>query len=308
MRILIAGDSKFSRATLRDALTKLGHKVLVAENGEEAIKLFQMQRPDLVILDVLMEIMDGFECATKLRAINESEWIPIIFLSSAIDDESIAKGIDAGGDDYLSKPFSEITLSAKIKSMQRIADMRHKLIEATEKLEALSSTDALTGLYNRFQFDRTLQEVIAQTTRDKQLAALLFIDVDHFKNVNDSLGHHIGDLLLQEVVKRLSNSLRINDFIARLGGDEFAVILRNIEGISTAEEVAKKIIGVFSSPFTIKESKLQITVSIGIACYPYAGEDPSTLMQNADIAMYMAKKAGRNQYQLLHRAEKTLRA
>src|SRR5437763_150875 len=126
MRILVADDSKTNLAILINSLNNLGHEVVSANNGEEAIHLFKKQRPDLVILDVVMEGMDGFECAKRIRELDTDDWIPIIFLSGAVDDENISKGINAGGDDYLTKPFSEITLAAKIKATQRISDMRQK--------------------------------------------------------------------------------------------------------------------------------------------------------------------------------------
>ena len=186
MKILVTDDSKLSRTILKDTLLSLGHEVIYAESGEEALQLFKKVHPDLIILDVLMKGMNGFQCATKLRAITKQEWIPIIFLNSKIDDESIAKGIDAGGDDYLSKPVSKITLSAKIKSMERIADMRHKLLQTTKELEILSTTDVLTGLYNRLQFDKKLNEIIEENKRYPRIISLFLIDLDHFKIVNDT--------------------------------------------------------------------------------------------------------------------------
>lgn len=291
MKILIADDSKLSRATLTDALEEFGHQVLTAENGEQAIQLFQDEEPDLVILDVVMDTMSGFECASKIRALDENDWIPIIFLSSSIDDEYIAQGIDAGGDDYLTKPFSKITLSAKIKAMERIAEMRRELIETTQKLNRLSRTDPLTGLYNRLEFDKKLTQAIAVAKRHGQKFALLFIDIDRFKSVNDELGHHAGDQLIKEVADRLTSCLRVNDFIARLGGDEFAIIIQPIEHTSAPESLAKKITQQAAEPF-IKERP--ISFSIGIACYPETGTDQTSLLIHADKAMYHVKKAGGN--------------
>lgn len=301
MKILVVDDSKLSRTITMNALVNLGHEVISASSGEEAIEIFRHENVDLIILDVVMEGMSGFQCATELRSLNSKEWIPIIFLSSQIDDESISKGIDAGGDDYLSKPFSKITLSAKIKSMERIADMRHKLIKTTHELEILSVTDALTGLNNRLQFDKTLKIAIAQAQRHRHKTALMFIDIDHFKDVNDTFGHTIGDLLLKEVSKRLLSCMRVNDFIARIGGDEFAIILYEIENQQVAEDVATKILDVFSTTFKLDKHVLSITPSIGISIYPKDGDDPKILMKKADMAMYKSKESGRNQYYLFDR-------
>jgi len=297
MKILIADDSKTTRALLVESLKKLGHEVLVATNGQEAIDIFQSQHPDLLILDVIMEGIDGFECAKRIRSLENDVWIPIIFLSGAVDDENIAKGINAGGDDYLTKPYSEITLFAKIKAMQRISDMRSKLYEMTKKLSTLSSTDVLTGIYNRLQFDKSLKEKMAHADRYNQTMALLFLDLDNFKTINDTLGHYVGDLLLQEVAKRLDTCLRIDDFLSRIGGDEFAIILTEVKNRNAVIDVAQKIIKILSEPYNLSGNNIQITASIGIAIYPSSDTTQKNLVQNSDIAMYYAKESGGNRYQ-----------
>lgn len=297
MKILVADDSPTNLALISSALKNLGHSVISANSGEEAISLYLKDKPDLIILDVVMDKMDGFECAKKIREHASTEWIPIIFLSASVDDESVSKGIDAGGDDYLTKPFSQITLAAKIKAMQRIADMRNKLYEATCKLSLLSTTDTLTGLNNRLQFNNTLPEKIAFAKRHQTSFALLFLDLDNFKFVNDHFGHHIGDLLLQEIATRLRASLREYDFIARLGGDEFAIIINDIKSIETAGNIAQNILEVIAQQYTFEHHTFNIGCSIGIAYYPEAGLDHETLVQHADAAMYHAKELGRNNYQ-----------
>ncbi len=297
MKILVVDDLDTFRNIIAQSLAKLGHEAITAKNGNEAIELFKKVHPDLIILDVVMKGMNGFECAKQLRILVPDDWIPIIFLSGAVSDSDIEQGINAGGDDYLAKPFSEITLAAKIKAMERIASMRLKLIETTRNLSVLSSTDTLTGVYNRLQFDRIIKEKISSASRHRTIFAVLFIDLDKFKAVNDIFGHPTGDLLLQEAAKRLTFCLRKHDFVARMGGDEFAVILSELETPDIAGNIAKKILHVFSSPFRLEENILHISASIGIACYPLAGTDQASLIQNADIAMYQAKSKGRNNYQ-----------
>ncbi len=297
MKILVADDSKTNLAILINSLTQLGHEVITANNGIEAIKQFKKQRPDLVILDVVMEEMDGFECARRIREFNTDDWIPIIFLSGAVDDENISRGINAGGDDYLTKPFSDVTLAAKIKAMQRISDMRQQLCATTEKLSVLSSIDPVTSIYNRMEFDKKIIEKTDYTDQHKQLLALLFIDIDHFKRINDNLGHHVGDFILREVASRIASCIRVDDILARLGGDEFAIILPNIENPEKAGLVAQKIIETLKPPYKISGHEIFISCSIGIACLPSPETDFNTLMQKADIAMYHAKELGRNNYQ-----------
>lgn len=297
MKILVADDSKTTLSLISNSLEKLGHEVIVASTGQQAVDMFQINHPELIILDVIMEGIDGFECAKRIRAINPDDWIPIIFLSGAVDDENIAKGINVGGDDYLTKPFNEITLSAKIKAMQRIAEMRKKLFETTKNLSHLSAIDSLTGIYNRFQFDRSIKEKIAHAEHYQRNMAVLFLDLDNFKSINDGLGHNVGDLILIEFPKVLKSCLRLDDFIARIGGDEFAIILCDYENKQALEGIAKKIIQSMEKPYLFNGNEIYFTTSIGIACYPEAGSDPAILVKNADIAMYHAKNLGRNTFQ-----------
>lgn len=297
MKILVVDDSKTNLALTKASLEKLGHEVVPVDSGERAIEVFQIMIFDLIILDVVMVTMSGFETARRLREIAVENWIPIIFLSGSVDDESIKQGIDAGGDDYLTKPYSEITLAAKVKAMQRIADMRHKLIKISENLARLSSTDTLTGLYNRLQFDKSIIEKVAAADRHNDKVALMFIDLDNFKLINDTFGHNIGDLLLKEVAKRFRACLRTDDFIARIGGDEFAVILSGIESIETAGIAAQKIIDVLSADFYLESHNIRIGASIGIACYPSEDTTKDNLLKHADVAMYHAKSLGRDNFQ-----------
>ncbi len=296
MKILVADDNKANLDLITLYLVKMRHEVIAVQSGAVALQMFKSNRPDLIILDVLMPNMNGFECAKKIRETALDDWIPIIFLSGVVDDNSVVQGINAGGDDYLTKPISKVLLEAKIKAMQRIANMRAKLFDTTQKLSILSITDSLTGAYNRFELDRIIKQRIEKANVEKSLLALFLLDLDNFKSVNDNLGHYIGDLLLKEIAKRLNSSLRKNDFLARMGGDEFAIILQ-IDSIEEAELVANKITTILSTSYNLEGNSVYASASFGIACYPFAGTDEKKLMQNADIAMYQAKMLGRNNYQ-----------
>lgn len=297
MKILVADDSKTFLGLICASLQRLGHDVIPASKGKDAIELYKSRHPDLVILDVMMAEMDGFECARIIRSINPEDWIPIIFLSATVDDESIAKGIEAGGDDYLTKPYSEITLEAKIKAMQRIAEMRNRLFATMEELRKLTSRDVLTGLYNRFQFELTLKEKIAEANRYQCKLALLFIDLDHFKSINDSLGHSFGDMLLREVAVRIRRITREDDFVARIGGDEFVIIVHRVENMNHAGELAQKLVNELSREYQIADNNFKISASIGIAIYPDVSVDEASITRCADIAMYTAKRLGRSNFQ-----------
>jgi two-component system cell cycle response regulator len=296
LKILVADDSRTNLALITDSIVKLGHEVLPAKNGDEAIKIFAATRPDLVLLDVVMDGMDGFECAKQIRAISEDDWVPIIFISASVDDESISKGINAGGDDYLTKPFSHMTLASKIKAMQRISDMRQKLYETTKVLHILSMTDPLTGAYNRLQFDKVIQDKINYAKKTDGKFALLFLDLDHFKNVNDTLGHQAGDQVLKNVTLRVKASIQEHDFVARMGGDEFAIILDQIKSIAAARLVAEKILAELSINYVLAGSTIKVSCSIGMSIFPDDGDSHEILMRNADTAMYCAKDSGRNNF------------
>lgn len=181
--------------------------------------------------------------------------------------------------------------------MQRISDVQKKLYETTRQLSVLSSTDVLTGIDNRLQFNKILKQQVSFSNRYNSKFAMLLLDLDHFKEVNDHLGHHTGDLLLKEVANRLRSCLRESDFIARLGGDEFAIIITQIRHEREADYVAQKILDVLQPSYHLAEHHLHVSCSIGIACFPTSSTSPDLLVQRADIAMYYAKELGRNNYQ-----------
>ena len=298
VKILIVDDSKTALLTTSHYLKKLGHDVVATANPLEAESLFINESPDLVILDVMMDALSGYDCARQIREAQKDNtgWIPIIFLSAEVDDTAIHKGIDAGGDDYLTKPFSELTLAAKIKAMDRIADMRNQLIINNNLLEKLSTTDTLTKIPNRHQFEKLIETAISMCKRHHRKFALLFIDLDNFKFVNDTLGHYAGDLLLVEATKRIHSVLREGDSLARLGGDEFAAIINDVVDPQNAADAAQRIIEALQPSFNIKRNSINITSSIGISFFPDSGESAYELIKNSDLAMYQAKANGRNNY------------
>jgi diguanylate cyclase (GGDEF)-like protein len=299
MKILVVDDTKTSLLLVAAQLEKLGHEVTTTQKSTEAADLFTRISPDLVILDVVMDKMDGYEVARKLRKLSDGEdWVPIIFLSGEVDTESMAKGIEAGGDDYLLKPVDEAVLASKLKAFERIADMSRNLAEANKKLKTISLTDPLTGIPNRMNFEATVRRAIASAKRNHHIFAVLFVDLDGFKHVNDSLGHDVGDLLLKEIATRLIFVLRENDFVARLGGDEFAMILDHIKASKDAGIVAEKVLEIMRGEFDLAGHKMSLGCSIGVACYPQAGEDLESLMKHADLAMYRAKSLGKGDYQI----------
>jgi diguanylate cyclase (GGDEF)-like protein len=311
MKVLAVDDSKTSLMLIAASLKKLGHEVIAIQDPRLAVDCFKKENPDLVILDVVMGEKGGYQCAREIRAINtEDDWVPIIFLSGEVGDDSIAKGIEAGGDDYLTKPFSEVTLKAKIHAMQRIANMRKKLYVTAERLNAanqrlfeLSHIDELTGVANRRAFDEELEEEWRRLCRlegKNKLISLLMIDIDHFKFYNDAYGHPEGDKCLKKVADILQKNLhRTIDKIYRYGGEEFVVLLphtNNKEASFMAERLRKSVEDLKLPNIPSKETGGIVTISVGATTgEAEVGLSYDRLISSADMALYEVKKNGRNQ-------------
>lgn len=297
MKILIVDNDRTMLLALSQQLKKLGHQVISPTTLTDIIPLYKAESPDLVLLDIVMDSTIGYDCARRIRALEEKTWVPIIFLTDNVVESAIIEGIEAGGDDYLTKPVNEAILQAKIHGIECIVKMQHALVSANQRLEKLSITDTLTGIANRLFFEKTIRKTIASAIRHKRKFAVMYIDLDNFKTINDSLGHQYGDFLLKSAADRMKSILRQEDFIARLGGDEFAIILEDIQDNASAEYVARKLVELFKPYFLLNEHKISTSISIGLAIYPRDGHNLETLIKNVDIAMYQAKESGRNNFQ-----------
>ena len=305
MKILIVEDSRSNLALLTRYVEQFGATPITAETGLAAIEAFSSQRPDLVLLDVVLPDLDGFTVAKRIRTMEKvSEWTPIIFLSSLGDDTHIEEGITAGGDDYLHKPVSEIVLGAKIRAMQRLVMMRASLLALTRKLDAanqelirISSSDGLTGIANRRFFDESMVIEWRRARRHSNSLAMLMCDVDFFKRYNDTYGHIAGDDCLRKVATAIrSNTERPSDIVARYGGEEFAVVLpeTTVGGALMVAEKIRNAIRTLNIPHSESPSG-RITMSIGIAAAaPGFDNPPDDLINAADKALYRAKHEGRD--------------
>ncbi len=314
MHILIADDTQTDRLLLGEYVKKFGYIPIYAINGQDAVAQFKRFRPDLLIFDVEMPTLNGYEAAKEIRATcnAEEDWVPIIFLSSHIDDESIVRGIDSGGDDYLTKPVSLVVLKAKIDAMRRIAMMHNKLIDMGNQLRIanqnllatnmllsdLSLTDPLTGAANRRAFEECIERESRSVLRRGTTLALLMIDIDNFKQYNDNNGHLMGDTCLRTVAKAIAHQLkRPTDVLARYGGEEFAVILPDttLEGAKHLAEILRQAIENLRVEDRGKDVQGLVTVSIGISCsetnVPFT---TNSLVNSADTALYQAKHEGKN--------------
>ncbi|MDE0951912.1 MAG: EAL domain-containing protein [Halioglobus sp.] len=315
-KILVVDDDQTARLLTRQCLEAENMLIVEASNGFEALDIFVRERPDLVFMDVEMPVMTGLEACKRIRQLPQGATIPIIIVTSSDDRQSIDEGFDAGATQYKTKPVNWSLLGRDIQYTLRASNAFNSLKRQEDRLRYLAYYDPLTNLPNRRSFNEHLNRLLKRSQRQGTPAALLFIDLDHFKRINDSIGHAHGDSLLVEIAKRLTIELReedaINYFsennaepdsdsegateIARLGGDEFTVVLSDVANIADIEKVARRILESLSEPIALQSHNPVVTPSIGIAIYPQDGSDPDTLSRNADTAMYVAKAEGRACY------------
>ena len=311
-KILVCDDDQNVRLLTRQCLEAENMLVVEASNGLEALDIFERERPDLVFLDVEMPGMSGLEACQRIRQMPQGESIPIMIVTGSDDRQSIDEGFEAGATQYKTKPVNWSLLGRDVQYMLRASNAFNSLKRQEDRLRYLAYYDPLTSLPNRRSFNEQLNRLLKRSARHKTSSALMFIDLDHFKRINDSIGHARGDSLLVEIAKRLTNELREDDAvnyfsdrnaadgeavagteIARLGGDEFTVVLSDVENVGHIEKVARRILESLSQPIALQSHNPVVTPSIGIAIYPQDGKDPDTLIRNADTAMYVAKAEGR---------------
>jgi diguanylate cyclase (GGDEF)-like protein len=305
MKVLLAEDSRSNQMLIRAYIEEAGHQVITVDNGQQAVEAFRAERPDLVILDVTMPIKDGIEAAKDIHELSNSEqdWVPIIFLSGMSQSQDIARGIDAGGDDYLIKPIDAVVLNAKLRAMERIATMREQLYKANRELKMMSVKDGLTGLFNRRHFDETMEKELKRAERSNTSLSLILCDIDHFKLYNDNYGHLGGDDCLIAVAKAMMKvSIRPGDLVARYGGEEFAFILpdTDLQGAQVIAESIRQAIVALAITHEHSSATEHVTLSCGVASVqPQKHQDlvalTRVLIETADQGLYRAKENGRNQ-------------
>lgn len=296
LNILIIDDDRVMRRIIRAMLAEGSHNTLSAGNHIEALSVLSYQKVDLILMDIEMPEINGFDLTRIIRK-KLDHWLPIIFLSANESDNYLALGIDAGGDDYLTKPVNQTILNAKIRAMSRIADMQRQLNELNKQLEKLSYIDPLTQLLNRRGLVERLEIDWRANKRKKEELSIMLLDIDYFKPYNDNYGHPQGDLCLQKFSQVLTNCMhRPADSIARYGGEEFLIILpaTPIEG---ARFKAEKIINALLNESILHEHSQvakYVTTSIGISSTKFGAVDYTELIKQADSALYLAKHKGRN--------------
>ncbi|MGC2048345.1 MAG: diguanylate cyclase [Gallionella sp.] len=307
MKILLVEDARAVAALMMARLTSFGHEVSLAENGKVAFDKFRESPPDLVLMDIEMPLMNGFEATNLIRsfeAMQKWAWTPIVFLTASDSPANLVMAIEAGADDYLIKGVSEDVLRAKMKAMARIASMRQLLSIANLKLEQQASRDGLTGLLNRRWMDLNVDHAWAESVRKSAPFAILMLDVDNFKKYNDHYGHQVGDDCLRaianaveaEVARANSEGLTNDAFVARYGGEEFAVVIPSAS-ISAYEGCATRILESVRKLGMLHEQNGEwdkVTVSIGGSRREASSGIVALMFREADAALYRAKESGRN--------------
>jgi diguanylate cyclase (GGDEF)-like protein len=307
--IIVIDDDPLIRLVVTMALQAVGITTSEAVSGEEGLQLFNEKGADAILLDVMMpDGMDGFVACEKFRSLTEGKYTPILMMTGLEDMESINHAFKAGATDFITKPINIPLLGHRVRYMLRASQTTLSLVESEQRLYRMAYFDNLTELPNRLFFKEHLQHMIALAQRQNLKLGVLFLDLDGFKRINDTLGHHLGDLVLQATGERLRNSIRASDTlvrtgaaldglaIARLGGDEFTVLLSTIERNEDAATVAERIRLNLAQPLIFGDHELYTTTSIGITIYPDDGETAEELLKNADLAMYYAKRSGGNMY------------
>lgn len=310
MKILIVEDSATLRASTKRLVSDLGHTPLFAQSGEEALQMLGNTDFDLVIMDVEMPGLDGFETTSLMREALGDRWIPIIYSTGHDSDAKVLAGIEAGGDDYLIKPISKNLLKAKLTSMQRIAAMHQQLTKLNIELAELSQFDGLTLLLNRRAFVEKAEQCLHDVRRFTKPCAVLMMDVDFFKQYNDHYGHLSGDECLKAIAQALNHSInRGSDLVGRYGGEEFIILLpdTDIDGAIIVAERILKNIDELAIPHQLSTVADHVTMSIGVEAVSADNMcSLDVLLAGADKNLYLAKERGRHQVCSRNVSHKTL--
>jgi two-component system, cell cycle response regulator len=287
--ILIVDDREANVSLLDQILSENGYtRITTTTNSLEVCELHRKNRYDLIVLDLQMPGMDGFQVMDGLKADESEDYLPVIVLTAQPAHK--LRALKAGARDFISKPFELVDVTTRIHNMLEVRLLYKKLENSNKVLKQRTLHDSTTGLPNRDLFDDRLTHAIALAKRHTWMLAVMFLDLDRFKSINDTHGHAVGDAVLKEVAKRLLQHTRDEDTVCRNGGDEFLYLLMNPQGGENIERIAAALLKTIGQPIDIGDLQLVVKASIGIAVYPENGTTGEQLIRNADTAMYRAKK------------------
>lgn len=284
--IFIVDDSGLERRILGDMLRNYGYAVKEFVDGKDVLtwlKCVDDPWPDMILMDAMMTVLDGFSTCEAIKALPRGSSVPILMITARDDAAAIDRAFDCGAEDYIVKPVNDALLRRRI-------DMIIRARRVDEITRLMAYQDFLTGLPNRRRFEDQLKHWVDRSKTASNTLAVIFLDLDHFKEVNDRMGHAAGDQLLVEIARRFQKAIRSTDFIARLGGDEFMMILPQVNDLKTLLPIISAVFEACDHPVTIATQNIQIGVSVGISFFPRDGCESNTLMQKADQALYRSKE------------------
>lgn len=296
MQILIAEDDPVSRRLLEITLKKWGYDVVAATDGDQAWKVLQQEDPPrLAILDWMMPGLSGPEVCRQVRARAQEPYIYILLLTAKNQKEDLIEGMEAGADDYITKPFDSQELNVRLRAGRRILELQAELVAAREALREQATRDPLTWLWNRSSIMEILARELAKAEREGSAVGLIMADLDHFKRINDTCGHQAGDVVLREAARRMQASLRSYDAVGRYGGEEFLIIMPGSSDSSAIHLAERLRFAINREPVKLPDRSVSFSISLGVTVSaPGVTTDPETLIRVADEALYRAKDLGRN--------------
>jgi diguanylate cyclase (GGDEF)-like protein len=301
-KVLIVDNQEADVLLLERILHNAGYlSVTSTMNPHEVCEFHNKNRYDLILLDLAMPGMDGFQVMERLKTIEPDGYLPVLVITAK--PEHKLRALKVGAKDFISKPFELAEVLARVHNMLEVRLLHEAARNHGKMLESLALNDSLTGLANRRLLADRMSMALVHARRNKSAMAVVCLDLDGFKTINDTRGHGGGDVLLKMVAERLVATVREEDTVARTGGDEFIIALWHVSGTDNAAAVASKVIEAVSQPYDIEGHAVTITTSAGVGIYPIHGEDAETLMKSADLALYEAKRAGKNVYRISERID-----
>ena len=295
--ILIVDDLEANVQLLEQMLRSAGYARISSTRDPHAVRaLHRDNHYDLILLDLRMPGMDGFQVMESLKDIEADGYLPVLAITA--EPSHKLRALQSGAKDFVSKPFDLAEVLMRVHNMLEVRLLHEAARNHGKMLEALALNDPLTGLANRRLLADRMTMALVHARRNKSAMAVVYLDLDGFKQINDTMGHGAGDVLLKMVAARLVAAVREEDTVARLGGDEFLIALWHVTGTDYAASVALRAIEAVSRPYVIEGKTVSITTSAGVSIYPDHGENADSLMKSADLALYGAKHAGKNAYRI----------
>ena len=292
--LLYVEDDRDSQNSIALLLEDEVKELYLAGDGEEGLKIFKEKRPDIILTDLNMPKMDGLTLLQKIRAIDENQ--PILILSALDDRENLLAVINKGGNGFLPKPIDIEELFNKLQPIAQAVIANKTREEKEQVLYKLAHYDHLTQLQNKYLFELTLDKTIQRAAKEKRELALFFIDLDNFKQINDTYGHAVGDRVLQHIAKTLQKVTRKDDTLARRSGDEFLLLIEAYGSQENLQLLANKILQIMKEPFVEEEHSFSLSLSVGISTFPNDALTAEDLIEKSDQAMYKAKESGKSTY------------